>query len=103
MPAERRRLILEMLREHGSITGEEVQEQFGVSSMTARRDLGMLGDRGHLRRTHGGVSCPDPRPESSPSGPASRDTCRRSCAWAEAVTQALESHATVLLDSSSSS
>ena len=55
MPAERRRLILEMLRQSGSVTVDQVQEQFGVSSMTARRDLGMLGDWGHLRRIHGGA------------------------------------------------
>jgi len=31
MPAERRRLILEMLRQSGSVTVDQVQEQFGVS------------------------------------------------------------------------
>ena len=55
MPAERRRHIIEMLREHGTITVEEVQERLAVSSMTARRDLATLGESGHLLRTRGGA------------------------------------------------
>jgi DeoR/GlpR family transcriptional regulator of sugar metabolism len=37
------------------VTVAELEEQFGVSSMTARRDLAGLERRGLARRTHGGA------------------------------------------------
>src|SRR6516165_1986038 len=58
VPAERRRLILEMLREQGSLTVGAVEEAFEVSPMTARRDLALLAEGGHARRTHGGAVLP---------------------------------------------
>jgi DeoR/GlpR family transcriptional regulator of sugar metabolism len=59
VPEERRRLILELLRERRSITVGTVEQQFGVSPMTARRDLAILVRDGHARRTHGGAVLPD--------------------------------------------
>jgi DeoR/GlpR family transcriptional regulator of sugar metabolism len=59
VPEERRRLILELLRERRSITVGAVEQQFGVSPMTARRDLAILEREGHARRTHGGAVLPD--------------------------------------------
>jgi DeoR/GlpR family transcriptional regulator of sugar metabolism len=59
VPEERRRLILELLRERRSITVGAVERQFGVSPMTARRDLAILVQEGHARRTHGGAVLPD--------------------------------------------
>jgi DeoR/GlpR family transcriptional regulator of sugar metabolism len=59
VPAERRRLILEMLREHGSLSVGAVEEEFGVSPMTARRDLALLAESGQARRTHGGAVLPE--------------------------------------------
>jgi DeoR/GlpR family transcriptional regulator of sugar metabolism len=59
VPEERRRLILELLRERRSISVGAVEQQFGVSPMTARRDLALLVREGHARRTHGGAVLPD--------------------------------------------
>jgi DeoR family transcriptional regulator of aga operon len=59
VPEERRRLIVELLRERRSITVGAVEQQFGVSPMTARRDLAILAREGHARRTHGGAVLPD--------------------------------------------
>jgi DeoR/GlpR family transcriptional regulator of sugar metabolism len=36
-----------------------VEQQFGISPMTARRDLAILVREGHARRTHGGAVLPD--------------------------------------------
>jgi DeoR/GlpR family transcriptional regulator of sugar metabolism len=59
MLAETRRLtIAETLRNTGSVTVAEVEASFGVSPMTARRDLDELARRGVLRRTHGGGVLP---------------------------------------------
>ena len=59
VPEERRRQILEVLRERRSVTVGAVEQQFGVSPMTARRDLAILVREGHARRTHGGAVLPD--------------------------------------------
>src|SRR5688500_19037290 len=54
----RRREIAETLRTNGAVTVAEVETRFGVSPMTARRDLDELERRGVLRRTHGGAVLP---------------------------------------------
>src|SRR3954447_11778162 len=54
----RRSAIAERLRSTGSVTVAELEEQFGVSSMTARRDLAGLERQGLARRTHGGAVMP---------------------------------------------
>ena len=59
VPAERRRMILELLREQGSVSVAAVEERFGISPMTARRDLALLAESGYVRRTHGGAMLPD--------------------------------------------
>ena len=54
----RRRAIAEALRATGEVSVAEVESRFGVSSMTARRDLAELERRGVVRRTHGGAVLP---------------------------------------------
>jgi DeoR/GlpR family transcriptional regulator of sugar metabolism len=54
----RRREIAERLRQNGAVTVAELEERFGVSPMTARRDLAELERRGVVRRTHGGAVLP---------------------------------------------
>lgn len=60
LPDERRRLIAEELKEHGSVSVTTLGERFGVSLMTARRDLTELERQGVARRTHGGAVLPGP-------------------------------------------
>ena len=60
LPDERRRLIAEQLKEHGSVSVTSVGERFGVSLMTVRRDLTELERQGVARRTHGGAVLPGP-------------------------------------------
>ena len=47
-----------MLLESRAVTVSELQTRFGVSPMTARRDLDELERRGLARRTHGGAVLP---------------------------------------------
>jgi DeoR/GlpR family transcriptional regulator of sugar metabolism len=54
----RRTQIAEMLQATGAVTVAELQGRFGVSPMTARRDLTILAARGVARRTHGGAVRP---------------------------------------------
>jgi len=52
---ERQQLILQAVRDTGQVTVAELGSRFGVSEVTARRDLGELAARGLLRRAHGGA------------------------------------------------
>jgi DeoR/GlpR family transcriptional regulator of sugar metabolism len=58
LPGERRRLIGERLREQGSVSVSALEAEFGISPMTARRDLVELEKQGVARRTHGGAILP---------------------------------------------
>ena len=103
MPAERRRHILGMLREHGSVTVDELQKRFGVSLMTARRDLTILGESGCLRRTHGGAVVPEFLAGALPVRSRVEQDVPAMLRLAEAITAALKPRETVFLDASSSS
>ncbi|MCL2286472.1 MAG: DeoR/GlpR family DNA-binding transcription regulator [Firmicutes bacterium] len=52
---ERHQAILQTIQEKGRISIGEIQEQYGVSVDSARRDLRLLEERGLLKRTHGGA------------------------------------------------
>ena len=54
----RRAAIVDLLRSTGSVTVGGLEERFGISSMTARRDLADLERQGLARRTHGGAVLP---------------------------------------------
>jgi DeoR/GlpR family transcriptional regulator of sugar metabolism len=58
VPARRRELIAERLKQAGSVSVAALEEEFGISSMTARRDLHVLEREGRARRTHGGAVVP---------------------------------------------
>ena len=58
VPAQRRRLIADRIRNAGSVTVATLEAEFGVSPMTARRDLQILEREGRARRTHGGAVAP---------------------------------------------
>src|ERR1700710_2054574 len=59
VPEERRRLIVAMLADRGSVSVATLERAFAISSMTARRDLAILAAEGRLRRTHGGAVLPE--------------------------------------------
>jgi len=56
--AERRHRILEILRERGRVTVEELAGRFATSQVTIRTDLANLEASGALERTHGGALLP---------------------------------------------
>ena len=51
----RRRKIVQLVQERGSVAVRELSDRFGMSEATIRRDLRELGERGVVTRTHGGV------------------------------------------------
>src|ERR671914_3146210 len=58
MPEQRQQRMAELIREAGSATVPELEEEFGVSAATARRDLAVLERQGKVKRTHGGAVIP---------------------------------------------
>jgi DeoR/GlpR family transcriptional regulator of sugar metabolism len=58
VPAQRRELIAARLRTVGSVSVAALESEFGISAMTARRDLHVLEREGRARRTHGGAVAP---------------------------------------------
>ncbi|WP_084522246.1 DeoR/GlpR family DNA-binding transcription regulator [Atopobium fossor] len=51
----RRARIMDLLDREGSVQVNQLAELFGVSRVTVRNDLDVLGRDGRLRRTHGGA------------------------------------------------
>jgi DeoR/GlpR family transcriptional regulator of sugar metabolism len=98
----RRREIAEIVRAQGSISVAEVEERFGVSSMTARRDLAELERLGVARRTHGGAVAPElTSHEDSFVSRLERQSGAKT-ALAEAAARIVVAGESVFLDSSSS-
>src|SRR4051812_32189673 len=62
----RRSAIADLLRDTGAVTVTEVESRFGVSPMTARRDLAELERQGIARRTHGGAVLPSISAQEDP-------------------------------------
>src|SRR5258707_13775158 len=52
--------ILGMLQQAGSVSVEDLRTSLDVSVVTIRRDLGILEERGLLRRNHGGAEPIEP-------------------------------------------
>ncbi|MGL4736254.1 MAG: DeoR/GlpR family DNA-binding transcription regulator [Cellulosilyticaceae bacterium] len=52
---ERQQLILQRLRQQGSVSVGELVELFETSESTIRRDLTALGEKGQLKKIHGGA------------------------------------------------
>ena len=60
-PAARRLAIQGELMSKGTVSVEALSKRLGVSVATIRRDLSLLEDEGHMRRTHGGAVITAPR------------------------------------------
>jgi DeoR/GlpR family transcriptional regulator of sugar metabolism len=97
----RRSAIAELLREGGAITVTEVETRFGVSPMTARRDLGELERQGVARRTHGGAVLPSISAQEDSFAQRVEVATEAKASLAEAAVAMLTPRETIYLDSSS--
>lgn len=55
LACERQAIIIDHLREHRVVKIADIAKQFGVSTLTARRDLDVLQDQKIVRRIYGGA------------------------------------------------
>jgi DeoR/GlpR family transcriptional regulator of sugar metabolism len=97
----RRSAIADQLRETGAVTVTEVEARFGVSPMTARRDLQELERQGIARRTHGGAVLPSISAQEDSFAQRVEVATEAKAALAEAAVAMLAPRETVFLDSSS--
>jgi DeoR/GlpR family transcriptional regulator of sugar metabolism len=101
LAVSRRAVIAELLRDSGAVTVTEVEERFGVSPMTARRDLAELERQGVARRTHGGAVLPSISAQEDSFTQRVETAAAAKAALAEAAAAMLSPRETVFLDSSS--
>lgn len=96
----RRKLIAEAVMTEGSMRIEDLTERFGISLMTAHRDLDELVSRGLLRKTRGVVSAaPSSLIEASDVYRSAREAAEKA-AIAEAAAQFIEPGQAVFFDDS---
>jgi DeoR/GlpR family transcriptional regulator of sugar metabolism len=65
LPVDRRQVIIDLVRERGSVRGSELVELLGVTDETIRRDLARLASLGVVRRAHGGAIAASARDETT--------------------------------------
>jgi DeoR family transcriptional regulator of aga operon len=65
IPAQRRALVLEHIRQRGAASIQELVDAVRTSPSTIRRDLEDLEERGYLERTHGGALIQQRQPRST--------------------------------------
>ncbi|HEY4276912.1 MAG TPA: DeoR/GlpR family DNA-binding transcription regulator [Conexibacter sp.] len=101
MAATRRRSIVDLLHRYGEVTVAALEEQFGVSSMTARRDLAELERQGLVRRTHGGAVLPGVAAHEDSFQHRLAIDAGAKARLGQAAAALVASHETVYVDSSS--
>jgi DeoR/GlpR family transcriptional regulator of sugar metabolism len=90
-----------MLLATGAVSVSQVESRFGVSAMTARRDLHELERRGLARRTHGGAVLPTLAAHEDSFDRRMKVNADAKQLLANAAMSLLSPHETVFLDSSS--
>jgi DeoR/GlpR family transcriptional regulator of sugar metabolism len=97
----RRAAIAELLRSSGSVTVAQLEQRFGISPMTARRDLSDLERQGLARRTHGGALLPAITAHEDSFATRVETETEAKLALAEEAVRMLAPRESVFLDSSS--
>lgn len=85
------------------MTVGQLEQEFGISSMTARRDLAELERQGIARRTHGGAVLPDIAAHEDSFTQRLEAATEAKQALAEAALRRIGPEETVFLDSSTTS
>lgn len=100
IPEQRRQRTVGLIRELGSITVAGLEEELGISSATARRDLAVLERRGKIRRTHGGAVLPGLTQQEDSFQQRLGEAVAAKKRLAQAALVLLEEDETVFVDSS---
>ena len=98
----RRQLILEKIKERGSVRVAELSREFCCSEVTIRNDIKCLDGEGLLKRTHGGAVRIGKEPERKYSAESIYRHTDRKKSIAECAYAFLEDRDTIILDDASS-
>ena len=101
LPEDRRRRIAERLVASGSVTIAQLESDFGISQMTARRDLAILEREGRAQRTHGGAVLPELASHEDSFRQRVEQATGAKTALAAAAADLIEPGQSLFLDSSS--
>ena len=93
----RQQKTLELVRERGYISIEELAQYFDVTPQTIRRDINQLADEGLLRRYHGGAAH-DSTVENTEYTPRVGYMLEEKRTIAEAVAAAVPDHASLFIN-----
>lgn len=96
--AERRKILLNMIRDKGEITFVECSDAFNVSIMTARRDIGTLAREGYVDLIAKGAALRRGRHIESIEEISTPDSMRAKKAIAKSAIPLIDNHSTVILD-----
>ena len=98
---QRRKKILELLRDNGSVSVSALSELFSVSEETIRRDLQKMEEEGLLKRAYGGAFLGDVVRQDVPIS-IRRNTYREGkCRIGRVCAEMINNGDTIMLDSSS--
>lgn len=103
LAATRRARIAELLRSRRSVTVAQLEGEFGISSMTVRRDLAELERQGIAHRTHGGAVLPDIAAHEDSFTQRLEVAAGAKRALADAALERIADEETIFLDSSTTS
>ncbi len=99
VPAEvRRKLILTKMQEHDFIRVSDISAMFGISEVTARSDLAILADQGHLQRIRGGAIKRDFPQTERPFEEAKNTYAAQKVAIGRAAAALVQSGESIILD-----
>lgn len=101
IPAQRRRLILDLLYDQGAVSVQQLSERAGASHITIRRDLDQMAADGLVERSHGGAALASGRDRPRRAGPGDRlreRMLRAKAAIGAAAADRLEAGQHVIID-----
>jgi DeoR/GlpR family transcriptional regulator of sugar metabolism len=100
IPEQRQQRIAKLIQGSGSVTVTRLEEELGVSSATARRDLAVLERQGKIRRTHGGAVLPSLTQQEDSFQQRLEEAVAAKKRLAQAAVDLLQEDQTIFIDSS---
>ncbi|VXC75793.1 DNA-binding transcriptional repressor [Pseudomonas sp. 8Z] len=96
--APRQHDILNLARERGYVSIDELAQAFAVTPQTIRRDINQLAEYGLLRRTHGGAACEASSIQNTAYGMRAGQMREEKQRIAEAVAAQIPDHASLFIN-----
>ncbi|WP_417661343.1 DeoR/GlpR family DNA-binding transcription regulator [Pseudomonas sp.] len=96
--APRQQDILNLARERGYVSIDELAQAFTVTPQTIRRDINQLAEQGLLRRTHGGAACENSSTQNTAYTMRAGQMREEKQRIAEAIAAQIPNHASLFIN-----